>query len=139
MSSPTAPTTSHVTQRIERPAEVVAAYIRDPQQLPTWAAGLASGIRRDGDRWFSDSPMGTVEVAFVPDNPYGVCDHDVTLPDGTVVTNPVRVIADGAACDVVFTLRPVPGITVEAFEHDLSLITGDLHTLRLLLEARPRG
>jgi len=128
--------TRHLTERIGRPAGAVAAYIRDPANLPDWAAGLASGVRRDGDRWFTDSPMGPVEVAFVADNDYGVCDHDVTLPDGEVVTNPVRVIADGDACDVVFTVRPAAGVTVEAFDADLAAIAADLATLKRLLETR---
>jgi hypothetical protein len=122
--------TQHLGVRIGAPAATVAAYVRDPARLPEWAAGLAGGIREEGGRWFADSPMGAVEVAFVADNDLGVCDHDVTLPDGTVTTNPVRVLADGDECDVVFTLRARPGVTVEAHEADAALIRADLATLK---------
>jgi len=128
--------TRHVTQRIQRPAEQVAAYVRHYPNLPAWAAGLAAGVSEEGGRWFTESPMGRVEVRFAEDNPWGICDHDVTLPDGTVVTNPVRVIADGDACDVVFTVRPAPGVTVEAFDADLAFISADLAALRDRLEAQ---
>ena len=35
---------------------------------------------------------------------HGVLDHDVTLPSGETVHNPMRVIPDGDGCEVVFTL-----------------------------------
>ncbi len=45
--------------------------------------------------------MGRVALAFVPRNDFGVLDHDVTLPSGETVYNPMRVIADGTGCEVV--------------------------------------
>jgi len=49
--------------------------------------------------------MGRVIFTFVPRNEYGVLDHDVTLPAGEVMYNPMRVIADEDHCEVVFALR----------------------------------
>ena len=69
-------------------AAEVYAWVRDPAHLPLWAAGLATGIRRERGEWVADSPMGRVLVRFVPVNEYGVLDHDVVLPDGTTTTNP---------------------------------------------------
>ncbi|WP_138735470.1 SRPBCC family protein [Modestobacter excelsi] len=125
----------HVTVSIERPAGQVYAWVRDPAHLPRWAAGLAAGIRRERGEWVADSPMGRVLVRFVPVNEYGVLDHDVVLPDGTVTTNAVRVLADGEDSEVVFTLRRLPGTTDEAFTADADAITADLATLKRLLEA----
>lgn len=125
----------HLTVSIERPADQVYAYVRDPAHLPDWAAGLAAGIRRERGEWVADSPMGRVLVRFVPVNEYGVLDHDVVLPDGTTTTNPVRVLADGAGSEVVFTLRRRPGTTDEAFAADAHAITADLDTLKRVLEA----
>jgi hypothetical protein len=125
----------HLTVSIERPADRVYAYVRDPAHLPEWAAGLAAGIRRERGEWVADSPMGRVLVRFVPVNEYGVLDHDVVLPDGTTTTNPVRVLADGADSEVVFTLRRQPGTTDEAFAADADAITADLATLKRVLEA----
>jgi uncharacterized protein YndB with AHSA1/START domain len=125
----------HLTVSIERPAGQVYAYVRDPAHLPGWAAGLAAGIRRERGEWVADSPMGRVLVRFVPVNEYGVLDHDVVLPDGSVTTNPVRVLADGEDSEVVFTLRRRPGTTDEAFAADAAAITADLATLKGVLEA----
>jgi uncharacterized protein YndB with AHSA1/START domain len=124
----------HLTVSIERPAGQVYAYVRDPAHLPGWAAGLAAGIRRERGEWVADSPMGRVLVRFVPVNEYGVLDHDVVLPDGTVTTNPVRVLADGEDSEVVFTLRRRPGMTDEAFAADAAAISADLDTLKRVLE-----
>jgi hypothetical protein len=52
----------------------------------------------------ADSPLGQVVVAFVASNDLGVADHDVTLPTGETVTNPMRIFANGDGCDVVFSV-----------------------------------
>lgn len=67
-------------------------FAADPLNLPKWAAGLAgSEVERDGDQWFTESPMGRVTFTFAPQNDFGVLDHDVTLPSGEIVYNPLRV------------------------------------------------
>ncbi|WP_231558055.1 SRPBCC family protein [Modestobacter caceresii] len=125
----------HLSVSIDRPAAEVYAWVRDPAHLPLWAAGLASGIRRERGEWVADSPMGRVLVRFVPVNEYGVLDHDVVLPDGTTTTNPVRVLADGAGSEVVFTLRQAAGATAEEFDDDTAAVAADLETLKRVLEA----
>lgn len=80
--------------------------------------------------------MGRVAFVFVPRNEYGVLDHDVTLPNGETVYNPMRVIADGTGCEVIFTLRQRDGVTAEEFEHDAAAVATDLATLKRLLEER---
>jgi hypothetical protein len=124
-------TTHHVGTEIARPAEVVYHYIRDYRALPDWAAGLSAGIRQADGVWFSESPMGRVTVAFAPDNPWGICDHDVTLPDGTVATNPLRVIADGDRCQVVFTVRTRSD---DSAADDVRMVQADLDRLKATLE-----
>jgi hypothetical protein len=126
----------HLTVSIARPAAEVYAWARDPAHLPRWAAGLASGIRLERGEWVADSPMGRVLVRFVPVNEYGVLDHDVVLPDGTTVTNPLRVLPDGAGCEVVFTVRRRPDMDHAAFEADAAAVTADLGTLQRVLEGR---
>jgi hypothetical protein len=125
----------HLTVSVDRPAAAVYAYVRDPAHLPAWAAGLAAGIRLEQGEWVADSPMGRVLVRFVPVNEYGVLDHDVVLPDGTVSTNPLRVLADGAGSEVVFTLRRRPGMSDEEWAADTRAVEADLGTLKRVLEA----
>jgi hypothetical protein len=124
----------HLSTYIERPAAEVYTYIVNPANLPSWAAGLSGSIEQRDGRWFAESPMGEVEVAFVPENPYFVLDHDVTLPDGTTFTNPMRVIAHDTGCEVVFTLRRRPDQSDDDYAADSAAIRTDLATLKQLLE-----
>src|SRR5215211_8847537 len=98
----------HLSIYIERPAAEVYAYVMNPENLPNWAAGLSGSFPNRDGQWFAQSPMGEIEVIFVPENPYFVADHDVKLSDGTTFNNPMRVIAHGTGCEVVFTLRRQP-------------------------------
>ncbi len=82
--------------------------------------------------------MGPVVIAFVPSNDHGVLDHDVTLPSGETVHNPMRVIAAGGGSEVVFTLRRAPGMTDEEFTQDAATVSADLAALKRVLEARSR-
>lgn len=124
----------HLSQSVERPPAEVAAFAGDPANLPRWAAGLSAGIRREGDHWVTDSPMGTVRVRFVGAVGLGILDHDVTLPDGTVVHNPLRVLRNGTGSEVVFTLYRRPGLSDEEFEQDAAMVRADLERLRAVLE-----
>jgi hypothetical protein len=128
--------TRHLSVVIDRPAAEVYDYARDYRNLPAWAAGLASGVRLVAGRWLADSPLGEVEVRFVPVNDLGVLDHDVVLPSGEAVTNPLRVLADGAGSEVVFTVRRRPGMSDEDVEADAAAVQADLERLRSLLERR---
>jgi len=124
----------HLSTHVARPAAEVYAFVTDPARLPEWAAGLSGSIEQRDGRWIAESPMGEVEVRFAPPNPFGVADHEVTLPDGRTFANPMRVLTDGSGCEVVFTLRRQPDMTDEAFEADAAAIRADLATLARLLE-----
>lgn len=126
----------HVTVSIDRPADRVYAYCVNPANLPQWAAGLSTGIEQTGGEWIADSPMGKVKVKFAPANPYGVLDHDVTLPDGQVVYNPMRVVPNGRGCQVTFTLFRRPGMTDQQFRDDAAAVERDLRTLKTVLEGQ---
>ena len=127
--------TRHISIRIAASAAAVYAYASDPAHLPAWARGLGGSIEEIDGQWVADSsPMGRVVVAFAPRNELGVLDHDVTLPSGETVYNPVRVIADGSACDVVFTLRRRPGVSDADFQRDADMVAADLTRLKELTE-----
>lgn len=134
----TAPTSRHIGVWIDAPPEVVYAFASDPQQMPRWAAGLAAGeLRRSGEGWVADSPMGQVTVEFAPVNEFGVIDHVVRLPNGEAVYNALRVVPAGIGvprCEVVFTARQRDGMTHEEFEADIAAVRADLQELRRLLE-----
>ena len=95
--------TRHLGVVIRRSPDEVYALAADPAHLPSWAAGLAAGeVRSDGDILVVNSPMGEVRVRFAPTNAFGVLDHEVTLPDGTVTLNPLRVLPHPHGSEVVF-------------------------------------
>lgn len=126
----------HLGVHIDRTAADVYAYASDPAHLPAWAHGLGATIEKAGHEWIADSsPLGRVVVTFTPPNDLGVLDHHVTLPSGETVHNPVRVIADGTASEVVFSLRRQPGTTDADFERDAAMVTADLARLKELLES----
>jgi uncharacterized protein YndB with AHSA1/START domain len=124
----------HLGTYIERPAAEVYAYVVNPANLPNWAAGLSGSIEQRDGRWFAESPMGDIEVRFVPENPYFVLDHEVRLSDGTTFNNPMRVIDHGTGCEVVFTLLRRSDQSDGDYEADATTIRTDLATLKELLE-----
>ncbi|MEU6415386.1 SRPBCC family protein [Microbispora sp. NPDC046933] len=125
----------HISERIDRHADDVYEYASNPANLPEWAPGLGSSVENVDGQWYVESPSGRVRVAFAERNEYGVLDHDVTLPSGEVVYNPMRVIPDGESCEVVFTLRRLPGVNDEDFARDAGLVQADLTRLKRILEA----
>ncbi len=127
----------HISIAIDRPKDEVYALASDPSNLPRWAAGLAGAtVERDGDRWVTESSLGRVSFTFAPRNDFGVLDHDVELPSGEVVHNPMRVLDDGDGCEVVFTLRQRPGMSDDELEQDARAVAADLATLKSLIESR---
>jgi len=129
----------HLSVVVERDPVDVYEFARTAENLPLWASGLAqSEIVRDGDGALADSPMGRVRFVFAPRNEYGVLDHDVTLPSGETVTNPLRVIAHPDGAELIFTLRELADDDA-AFEADAAMVEADLARLKELLEgpARP--
>lgn len=124
----------HISISINRPAQQVYAFASDPQNLPRWAAGLGGSIQKVGDDWIADSPMGSIKVKFVDQNPFGVLDHDVTLPSGVTVSNPMRAIPNGDGCEFVFTLYRLPDVSDEAFAQDAAAVESDLQQLKAILE-----
>jgi arylamine N-acetyltransferase len=125
----------HLSIFIERPPAEVYAFAADPANLPRWAAGLTSAVTLVDGQWVADSPMGRLVLAFAPSNDFGVLDHDVTLPTGETVRNPMRVLAAGEGCEMVFTVRRQPDMTEDAFATDCEAVAADLATLKQLLES----
>jgi hypothetical protein len=120
---------------IDRPAAEVYAFAHIPENFPKWASGLGAGLTRDGDRWIAHGPDGDVHVRFSPENAFGVLDHGVTLADGTEISIPLRVVANGDGAEVTLTLFRLPGMDDATFERDAAMVAKDLSALKALLEA----
>ncbi len=126
----------HVSRVIAATPAAVYAYASNPDNLTAWAAGLAlSEVTRQGNSLLVDSPMGRVTVTFAPHNEYGVIDHDVRLPSGVVVNNPVRILAHPEGAEILFTIRQ-RDLSDEEFDRDSAAVERDLDTLRRRIEER---
>lgn len=128
-----------VSVTIARPLAEVAAFLADPANFPRWASGLAGGLQPspagEGGEWAVATPEGRIRIRFSPPNSYGVADHWVTLPDGSVVYVPLRAVANGEGCEVTLTLFRLPGMDEARFAADLAWVERDLDRLRHVLEA----
>lgn len=121
---------------VNAPAQAVYAFARRMDHLPRWASGLASGIAQRDGHWVAQSPMGEVTVAMAPENPFGVLDHDVTLPDGTTVHNALRVTPCGARSLLVFVVLRTQGMDQARFDADIAHVQKDLQALARLMDTR---
>jgi hypothetical protein len=126
----------NVSVSIHRSPGDVYAFISNGENVPRWAAGLGTKIRRDGGEWVAEGPIGRVRVRFAPPNDLGVADHDVVLATGVTVHNPIRVVPNGAGSTVIFTLLRQPGISARQFKQDAQAVERDLATLKTLLDSQ---
>jgi hypothetical protein len=124
----------HVSEHIDRPAGQVYAFVANPANLAQWAPGLGSSVEQVDGQWFVDTPEGRASLAFAPPNDLGVLDHYVTLGSGEVVYAPMRVIADEAGSEVIFTVRRRAGMTNAEFDTDAGAVAADLARLRQVLK-----
>lgn len=125
---------------VDCPMEEAYAFASRPENFPKWAAGMSTSLRRDGDEWRAETPLGEATVRFSPANGFGVLDHWVMLPGKPVVHIPLRMIENGTGTQVVFTLFRQPGMSDEDFDQDTAMVETDLAALRQLLENRePAG
>lgn len=124
----------HVSVSIERPPEDVYAFASDVENLPRWASGLGGSIRKVEGEWIADGPMGAIKVRFAAPNELGVLDHDVVLPTGETVHNPMRVVPNATGSELTFTLFRRPDVTDEQLERDAEWVRKDLLALKALLE-----
>ena len=110
-------------------------FILNPVNLPKWAKGLSGSIKKVGEDWIAESPMGSVRVKFADNNKFGVLDHDVTLPSGATVSNPMRVMPNGNGSEIIFTLFRQPDMSDEEYARDIGLVQQDLQNLKTIMES----
>lgn len=124
----------HISTHIDRSTDEAYEFASDPANLPRWAPGLCTSVEHVDGRWIAESGMGKVVLAFAPRNAFGVLDHDVTLPSGETVHNPMRVLPDDTGCEIVFSLRRQPGVSDNEFDRDAGAVLSDLTRLKQVLE-----
>ena len=125
----------HLSVRIDRTAAEAYGFLSQPENFPRWASGMGGSLRRQGADWLVDTPEGTATVRFSEQNSYGVLDHQVNLPRRVPIYVPLRVVANGDACDLVLTLFRQPDMSDEKFAADAEWVMRDLNAAKRLLEA----
>jgi hypothetical protein len=127
--------TRSVSVRVNRSAAQAYEFLCRPENFPKWASGLGASLRRAGADWVVETPEGRATVRFSEPNSRGVLDHQVILPGAAPVYVPLRVVANGEACDLVLTLFRRPEMSDEKFAADAEWVMRDLQTAKQLLEA----
>ena len=120
---------------IRRPAAEAYAFLSEPENFPKWASGLAGALRKVGEDWVAETSEGRAIVHFSERNSFGVLDHSVTLPKGTTVYVPLRVVAKEGGCELVLTLFRRPDMSDERFTADAEWVMRDLAVAKRILEA----
>jgi hypothetical protein len=123
-----------ITVRIDRPFDQVYGFLVDPANWNQWAFGLGKNLRQSSSGWVADSGGGTANVMFTPRNSFGVIDHTVTRPNGDRVYVPMRLIVNGAGCELLFTLFRERNMSDTQFASDADFVQRDLDGLKGLME-----
>lgn len=124
-----------ITVSIAAAPERIYRFAGDPRNLPRWVPSFCQAVECVDGQWIVTSPIGRVAFAFAPDNAFGVLDHTLTLPSGETLTNPMRVVPNGAGGEMLFTLFQREGMSDAQFAADAALVQSDLQALRELLES----
>lgn len=124
----------HISVSIECSAAEVYEFASNPENLPQWAGGLSGSIKKVGDEWIAEAPMGTLKVNFAEKNKFGILDHDVTLSSVPKFYNPMRVFPNNDGSEVIFTLFRRAGMSDQNFADDAGSVETDLNKLKTLLE-----
>lgn len=124
----------HLSVVIYAERDAVYAFIAGPKPCPSRRRDWRR--RRCGAMAATSSwtlAMGEVRVRFVPKHAQRVADHDVRLPDGTVVTNPLRLLTHPHGSEVVFTVRQL-AMSDADFARDYASVEQDLVRLKAIVE-----
>lgn len=127
--------TRNLSVSINRRAREVYDFASVPENFPQWATGLGKSLKKVNDAWIAETLQGPVKVRFTERNDFGVLDHYVIPEPGTEVYIPMRVIANGAGSELIFTLFRRPDMSDEKYAEDVAWVMRDLNTLKRLLEA----
>lgn len=121
---------------IERSAAEAYDFLCVPENFPKWASGLGTALRKVGEDWVAETVEGPARVCFSERNSFGVLDHSVTLPRGTSVYVPLRVVPNDRGCELVLTLFRQPDMSDEKFAADAEWVMRDLHAAKRILEQK---
>ena len=109
-------------------------FVSQPINLPIWAKTFVHSIRQSRGEWEIETAQGMARIRIAPKNDLGILDHTLKFPAGLEVTVPMRVVANGDGCEVLFTVFHQPEMTDEAYAADLKMVEQDLQSLKAWME-----
>lgn len=124
-----------ISIKVEKPIDEVIRFASNPENFPLWLAFVKSIKKISADSWKAETNIGAVTINVFPENKLGVIDHNVTLPDKSIVHNSLRVIENGTGSKVVFVLFEMPGKTEVDYEKDANAVRADLNKLKQIIES----
>ena len=122
---------------INRPFHEVYDFLADPLNFTRWASIPDATMEPlDGGDWLVDLPRGRMAIRFAPRNNFGVLDYQ-TFPEGAGggPVTPVRLVPNGAGCELVLVWFQRPDVPDERFKSDTEWVASDLQRLKALLES----
>jgi len=125
-----------ISVSIDCSPERVYAFASDPRNFPQWTSSFVTSVRQEQGEWILSTSEGEFKVRFTEKNPFGILDHVVTVAPGVEVKVPLRVIANGAGSEVIFTLFQLPSMSADKFAADAAMVEQDLNSLKRLLEEK---
>ena len=115
---------------IQATAEKVYDFASVPRNLPVWAPNFAKAVSATENGWVVETEEGPAAIEFAPRNGLGVLDHWGRLPDGAKFFSPMRVVPDGDASVLSFTLFRQDGWDDDRLASDAALVQVDLDQLK---------
>lgn len=125
----------HLSVSIACDPEQAYAFLCVPEHFCDWASGLAQGLRQTDGQWLAMTAEGERRVRFSAENSLGVLDHWVYLQPDAPLYIPLRLVANGAGCELMLSLYRATGISDAQFAADADWVLRDLHAAKRLLEA----
>jgi hypothetical protein len=124
-----------ISTSIARDPETVYRYASNPENLIHWLGSFVLSTENRGGQWILHTSEGPMEWTFIEKNEFGILDHQVSLPSGKLILNPMRVVANGKkGSTVLFTLFQTEGMSDADFERDAGMVQRDLDSLKAILE-----
>lgn len=112
--------------------DTVLALVADPAQLPRWAPGFASAVRRDGDHWIVVGAEGEQRVRIRVDATLGTVDF--LAPDREFGAYS-RVVANAQGSEFMFTVFFPPEATDDDLAEQHAIVADELAAVRTLCES----
>ena len=110
-------------------------FLADPRNYPSWSAMEEGGYHQlDNGDWAGHTAFGFRHVRFTPPNSFGVLDHALFEPGGEILFSPMRVVANGAATELIFTFFQRADMDEAQFASTLEWIRVDLLSLASVVE-----